>query len=165
MTVDSHPAVIDFAEIRAAVSVEPDEFYNETPWKGCDGYKHELRAPRTDVEAESEACFNHDGRQEIIILEFNSDLYKYCPRLMSRAEVVCRENKIRCEIELTPALVGLEGKRVEVVDKYGETRRFIVGKSTGWMPCHLEIKTVRSSGGGCVTGTPFKSVRVLKGGR
>ena len=29
----------------------------------------------------------------------------------------------------------------------GERRRFIVGKSTGWRPCHLEIKTARSACG------------------
>jgi hypothetical protein len=33
--------------------------------------------------------------------------------------------------DLSPQLVGLEGYRVEVVTTYGETRRFIVGKSTG----------------------------------
>lgn len=84
----------------------------------------------------------------------------YC-QLVSRAEVVCRENKIRCEVELTPALIGLEGKRVEVIDRHGEKRRFKVGKSTGWMPCHLELKTRASSGGIAVTGAPFKSVRIV----
>lgn len=48
---------------------------------------------------------------------------------------------------LTPELVGLEGWRVEVVTTYGETRRFIVGRSTGWRPCHIEVKTRRSLGG------------------
>ena len=50
--------------------------------------------------------------------------------------------------ELSPQLEGLEGWRVEVVDKHGETRRFIVGRSTGWKPIHLEVKTRRSLGGG-----------------
>ena len=67
----------------------------------------------------------------------------------------------RSKAELTPQLVGLEGKRVEVVDCYGEKRRFWVGKSTGWIPCHLEIDTNRSSGGPAVTGAPFKSARVV----
>lgn len=49
---------------------------------------------------------------------------------------------------MTPQLHGLEGWRVEVVTKYGEKRRFIVGRSTGWRPIHLEIKTSRSTGGG-----------------
>lgn len=68
---------------------------------------------------------------------------------------------IRCESELTPQLRGKEGKRVEVVDCYGERRRFIVGKSTGFVPIHLEIARRNSSGGGAVTGAPFRSVQVL----
>lgn len=67
----------------------------------------------------------------------------------------------RSKAELTPQLVGLEGRRVEVVDCYGEKRRFWVGKSTGWIPCHLEIDTKRSSGGPAVTGAPFRSIRVV----
>ena len=82
-------------------------------------------------------------------------------RIMESAERFCLANKTRCPIELVPQLSGLEGKRVEVVEQNGETRRFIVGKSTGWMPCHLEIKTRRSSGGCAVYGNPFRSVRVV----
>lgn len=67
----------------------------------------------------------------------------------------------RCPADLTPQLVGLEGKRVEVVDRYGETRRFIVGKSTGWLPCHLELEP-RADGGISVTGAPFKSIHVIR---
>jgi len=67
----------------------------------------------------------------------------------------------RCTAELTPQLIGLEGQRVEVVDQYDERRRFIVGKSTGWLPCHLEIKTKRSTGGACVSGAPFKSIKIV----
>lgn len=61
---------------------------------------------------------------------------------------------------LTPQLVGLEGCRVEVTDKEGRRRRFIVGKSTGWRPCHLEIKTKRSSGGMCAD-AEYASVKSL----
>jgi hypothetical protein len=71
----------------------------------------------------------------------------------------------RCPALLTPQLVGLEGKRVEVVDCDGEKRRFIVGKSTGWLPIHLEISRRNSSGGFGVTGAPFRSVRVVSQGR
>lgn len=49
--------------------------------------------------------------------------------------------------DLTPALVGLEGWRVEVLDNYGDTRRFYVSRSTGWRPIHIEVKTRRSFGG------------------
>lgn len=68
----------------------------------------------------------------------------------------------RCEIELTPQLIGLEGRRVEVIDQHGDKRRFNVGKSTGWMPCHLELHNSRSIGGESVYGAPFQSVRVIK---
>lgn len=61
---------------------------------------------------------------------------------------------------LTPALVGLERHRVEVVDRFGERRRFIVGRSTGWQPCHLEVKTRRSMGG-MAADKVYKSVRDL----
>jgi len=62
---------------------------------------------------------------------------------------------------LTKQLIGKEGRRVEVVDRYGERRRFCVGRSTGWMPIHLEVARVSSRGGGGVMGAPFKSVRDL----
>lgn len=49
---------------------------------------------------------------------------------------------------LTSQLSGLEGWRVEVLDNAGDTpRRFYVGRSTGWRPCHLEILKSNSHGG------------------
>jgi hypothetical protein len=66
----------------------------------------------------------------------------------------------RSAVGLSPQLIGLEGWRVEVVTTYGETRRFIVGKSTGWMPIHLEIARRDSSGGGGAE-RQYKSVRAL----
>lgn len=53
----------------------------------------------------------------------------------------------RCNAELTPALLGLEGKRVEVTRPNGDKTRFYVGKSTGWRPCHLAISRRNSMGG------------------
>ena len=72
------------------------------------------------------------------------------------------KTRLKCPVELSSQLIGLEGKRIEVIDAYGEKRRFYVGKSTGWIPCHLEIARVDSSGGLAVTGTPFRLVRVIK---
>ena len=66
----------------------------------------------------------------------------------------------RYQCELSPQLKKLEGYRVEVVTDYGETRRFIVGKSTGWMPIHLEIVR-RTSSGGVAAERHYKSVRTL----
>ncbi len=62
--------------------------------------------------------------------------------------------------DLTKQLKGLEGWRVEVVTMQDEKRRFIVGKSTGWKPIHLEIARRTSSGGGAAE-KQYKSVTVL----
>ena len=69
----------------------------------------------------------------------------------------------RSRVDLTADLIGLEGKRVEVIDCYGDRRRFSVGRSTGWIPCHLEIKTRSSSCGEAIWGTPFRSVKIVGG--
>jgi hypothetical protein len=63
------------------------------------------------------------------------------------------KDKLRDNSGLCPMLTGLEGWRVEVIDCYSDeegqsaARRFIVGKSTGWRPCHLELHNRRSRGG------------------
>jgi hypothetical protein len=61
--------------------------------------------------------------------------------------------------ELTAELIPYEGKRVEVVNRWGAKSRFWVGRSTGPIPVHLEIKQRNSSGGMPVTGAPFQSIR------
>ena len=81
--------------------------------------------------------------------------------LCDLGDTYCRQSGQRCDVELTPELIGLEGKRVEVVDRWGGRRRFYVGKSTGWMPIHLEIARRDSTGGIGVSGAPFKSLRVV----
>ena len=67
---------------------------------------------------------------------------------------------MRDNSDLSPQLVGLEGWRIEVVTTYGEKRRFIVGKSTGWKPCHLEISR-RSAHGGGAAEKEYTSIRKL----
>lgn len=68
--------------------------------------------------------------------------------------------------ELTPELIGYEGMRVEITHRWTpehkpETKRFIVGKSTGWMPVHLEIANIRSTGGEAVAAGEILKVRVI----
>jgi hypothetical protein len=63
--------------------------------------------------------------------------------------------------ELIPEFIGKEGQRVEVVNAYNETERFYIGKSTGFIPCHLQILKSNSSGGGAIMGYPFKKVTFL----
>lgn len=87
--------------------------------------------------------------------------YDEYSQIMANAAEFAETNKIRCEAELTSQLVGLEGKRVEVETAYGETRRFWVGKSTGWTPCHLEIAKSNSHGGPAAE-KEYKSVRIVR---
>lgn len=87
-----------------------------------------------------------------------AEAYAEYERIMDAgAEYAARTGR-RCDAELVPQLVGLEGRRVEVTEGDGTRRRFIVGKSTGWMPIHLEIHNRRSHCGTRVTGAPFASV-------
>lgn len=65
---------------------------------------------------------------------------------------------------LSPQLTPWKGWRVNVIRMDRTIDRFIVGQSTGWRPCHLEIKTSRSSGGisadkEYLRVTPIKKVR------
>lgn len=85
--------------------------------------------------------------------------YKAYETRLYRVLDYCRRKNMRCPVELTPQLIGLEGKRVEVVDCYGNKRRFQVGKSMGPIPIHLEILRRNSSGGPAVSGAPFQSIR------
>jgi hypothetical protein len=77
------------------------------------------------------------------------------------AEKRYKKDGYRSKSELIPEFIGKEGKRVEVLTNYNEKQRFIIGKSTGFIPCHLEIKQRNSSGGGAVCGYPFKSIVFL----
>ena len=73
----------------------------------------------------------------------------------------------RSKSELTPELIGFEGKRVEVVKRWPsgneQTIRFIVGKSTGFIPCHLQIMRHNSTGGCAVCCDNIISVRSIEG--
>lgn len=64
---------------------------------------------------------------------------------------------------LTPQLISLEGWRVEVIDKDGDKpRRFIVGRSNGWQPCHLELRNNRRSIAGSPAAKSYYSVKELE---
>lgn len=63
---------------------------------------------------------------------------------------------------LTKELIGYEGWRVQAEDCYGEVRRFIVSLSTGWRPCHIELKTRRSHGGRAAARSYRRVTRIRK---
>ncbi|TJY57392.1 hypothetical protein E4T66_18470 [Sinimarinibacterium sp. CAU 1509] len=88
--------------------------------------------------------------------------YAACMTLLDRGQAHASATRTRCPADLTPQLVGLEGATVRVVDAHGETRTFRVGRSTGWLPCHLEMRNTRDRFGDSVTGAPFRSVEILR---
>ena len=76
----------------------------------------------------------------------------------ARARVLSGGQPLQCH--LTPQLVGLEAKRVEVVDQYLNGRSFVVRRSGGFIPVHLEFASERARYGDPVTGAPFYFLRV-----
>lgn len=96
-----------------------------------------------------------DGAE--IVTEQPADYFKASDPLPSRLDGMTQarwnslspagRDSLRDNSHMTPQLLGLEGWRVEVIDAHGEQRRFIVGRSTGWRPCHLELYNRRSCGG------------------
>jgi hypothetical protein len=91
--------------------------------------------------------------------------YEQYQRMVNYAREHHRKTGYQFQCELHPQLKGLEGKRVEVVNANGETHRFLVGKSTGWIPCHLAIARRNCLEGYPVDSRPFKSVRIVPGGK
>lgn len=75
-----------------------------------------------------------------------AEQFAACDEMLTRGAAFNKRTGKRCDAELAPALRGLEGKRVEC-EYYGERVRFYVGKSSGWMPVHLMLKTSRSNCG------------------
>jgi hypothetical protein len=85
--------------------------------------------------------------------------------MLNTAKIYCEEHGVRCPVELEPQLIGLEGWRVEVTGEYrtGGTykERFIVGRSTGWMPAHIALPQRNSRYGGTAPRGPYTSVKKL----
>lgn len=88
--------------------------------------------------------------------------YERLKELQELARLLNQKQGFRATCELHPALIGYEGRRVEVT-MHGERVRFQVGRSTGWIPCHLQIHNSRSSGGVEISrDTEISSLRVIR---
>jgi len=85
-------------------------------------------------------------------------------RLKADAFAHHQRMRYRFTCELCPQLLNLEGTRVEVLDPFEDSkpRRFRVGRSTGWMPCHLEIES-SDDGYGDAALSDYLYVRPLAG--
>lgn len=84
-----------------------------------------------------------------------------CAAAMDAGGNFARRTGKRCPAQLVPALVGLEGRRVEAT-VYGERVRFNVGKSTGWMPGHLQLHNRASRSGGILSADSVRDVVVIR---
>ena len=84
-----------------------------------------------------------------------------CAAVLAAGARFNAETGKRCDADLVPALIGLEGKRIEA-DYFGERVRFNVGRSTGWLPAHLRIHNRRSIGGEVLIADAVKNVRVIR---
>lgn len=91
-----------------------------------------------------------------------AERYRYYETLCAWGFTWSAYSKDRCNADLSPQLIGLEGKRVEVTLPDGDRSRFWVGKSTGWFPIHLEIQSQRSDGGGGAYLPEGSTVRVIQ---
>ncbi len=91
-----------------------------------------------------------------------AERYAQYEALIALAQEDNANNGYRYQCELEPKLIGLEGKRVEVTHPDGTTEQFRVGKSMGFIPCHLAIKSRGASSGSCTYLPEGSSVRVLK---
>lgn len=85
--------------------------------------------------------------------------YEFYKALVRLAEAEYKANGRKLKADLSPQLIGLEGKRVECERLDGEIIRFQVGKSTGWIPVHLELMPGEDGGG--AADREYKSVQVL----
>lgn len=86
--------------------------------------------------------------------------YKTCSEILAHGAQYAARSGTRCNAELIPQFIGHEGQRVECT-LYGERARFYIGKSSGWLPSHLEIKTARSSGGAAISADAVRNVRFI----
>ncbi len=67
-------------------------------------------------------------------------------KVMYAGERVAAAQGSKCPVALTPEFIGHEGQWVRVTEEDGEVREFKIGRSTGWMPCHLEIESGEDGG-------------------
>ncbi len=89
------------------------------------------------------------------------EAYEQYQKVIDMARIKHEQSGWYSNSELYAPFIGNEGRRVEVQYTNGEKERFYVGKSTGFIPCHLIIKKINSRGGVAVTGSLIKSFTFL----
>ena len=154
----SNKAVKQVTEV--TVNIDQGLFVIPTGYGGysCLGFEV-CQRKITAIKAELLSKFNVGNDQEFGIETIEN--YNLYSELCDLASSFSDQNNYRFQCELSPQLMGLEGRRVEVITIHGEKRRFKVGKSTGWMPCHLELANTRSHGG-MPADIAYQSVTIIR---
>ena len=88
-------------------------------------------------------------------------MYSEYLRLIDIVREKNQASGFKSQVDLYKPFIGNEGKKVEVEYKDGEKERFYIGKSTGWIPCHIMVKQSNSHGGGSVLGSLIKNFRFI----
>ena len=89
-------------------------------------------------------------------------MYDLYLELSEKARLYWVETGRKLNVEINAQLANYHGKRVEVTQD-GQKERFWVGKSTGWCPTLLRIKTRRSMGGDAISfDEKFDSIVVVR---
>lgn len=101
------------------------------------------------------------GIDNLIKRKGTKKAYCFYIKLLSKVHQRFQKTGQKSNIDLIPEFIGKEGRKVRVIDKNGKTKVFIIGKSTGFIPCHLEIKQYRSIGGSAVYDYPFQKITFL----
>ncbi len=151
--------------IERAVTINHDqELYviqADEGWHSCLGFDVvKDRIERYCLELIMRGKLSSDYMEGVDVVRGSRGAYDTMMNLRDMLRTEVEESGERAVCELSPQLCDLEGHRVEVVDRHGVTRRFIVGKSTGWLPCHLEIKR-RTYHGGLPADREYQSVTDL----
>ena len=87
-------------------------------------------------------------------------MYRYHKKLEATCHKRFKDHGVTSCIDLNVQMLPYLGKFVEVT-QYGETRRFKVGKSAGWIPCLLEIEAGENGGGAITYGSKYDSIKVI----
>ena len=113
------------------------------------------------TESEDMPNYSYEGGQLAALPEPVTDPLEGMTQAEWNKASPAEREKLASTAGLIPELIGLEGWRVVATYPDGETSRFYVGRSSGWRPCHIELKR-RDSNGGCgVTwpaGTTFRKL-------
>ena len=110
------------------------------------------------VEKRSQRLADWLRKQGIYVSSIGSGIpgttnaYTIYEERMEQARQLWIDRNLRCDIDLDIRFSQYHesGERVEILYTDGSVERGYIGKSTGWMPTYLLLKTKRSISGGSI---------------